>query len=58
MSVTMIGLETAKSIFQVHAVDEAGNVAIRRKLRRRELVPFFEKQAVCTARLGPARSSL
>jgi len=47
MSITMIGLDTAKSIFQVHAVDEAGNVAIRRKLRRSELIAFFEKQEAC-----------
>ena len=41
MSITMIGLDTAKSVFQVHAVDEAGKTAIRRKLRRSELIPFF-----------------
>ena len=47
MSITMIGLDTAKSVFQVHAVDEAGTVALRRKLRRSELIPFFEKQDAC-----------
>ena len=40
----MIGLDTAKSVFEVHAVDEAGKVAIRRKLRRSKLIAFFEKQ--------------
>ena len=44
MTITMIGLDTAKSVFQIHAVDEAGNVLFRRKLRRSELIPFFEKQ--------------
>ncbi len=34
MSITMIGLDTAKSVFQVHAVDGAGQVVIRRKLHR------------------------
>jgi len=48
MSMTMIGLDTAKSVFQVHAVNEAGEVVIRRKLRRNELTAFFEKQAACT----------
>ena len=48
MSIAMIGLDTAKSIFQVHAVDEGGKVEIKRKLRRSELVSFFEKQAACT----------
>ena len=44
MSITMIGLDTAKSVFQVHAVNESGKVEIRRKLQRGELIPFFEKQ--------------
>jgi hypothetical protein len=33
----MIGLDTAKSVFQVHAVDDAGQVMARRKLLRSEL---------------------
>ena len=48
MNITMIGLDTAKAVFQVHAVDAAGQVVIRRKLRRNELIAFFEKQAACT----------
>ena len=48
MSITMIGLDTAKSAFQIHTVDQAGNVQLRRKLRRSELIPFFEKQDRCT----------
>ncbi len=48
MSITMIGLDTAKSVFQVHAVNEAGKMEIRRKLRRDELVSFFTKQDACT----------
>ena len=48
MSITMIGLDTAKSVFQVHGVNEAGKVEIKRKLRRSELIPFFEKQEACT----------
>jgi transposase len=47
MSITMIGLDTAKSVFQVHGVNEAGKLEIRRKLRRSELIPFFEKQEGC-----------
>jgi transposase len=48
MSITMIGLDTAKSVFQIHGVDKVGNSEIKRKLRRSELVPFFEKQQACT----------
>ena len=47
MSITMIGLDTAKSVFQVHGMNEIGKVEIRRKLRRSELIPFFEKQEAC-----------
>ena len=48
MNATMIGLDTAKSVFQVHGVNETGKVEIRRKLRRSELIPFFGKQEACT----------
>src|ERR1700710_946802 len=44
----MIGLDTAKSVFQIHAVDETGKALIRRKLSRNELISFFEKQEACT----------
>ena len=43
----MIGLDSAKSVFQVHGVNETGKVEIKRKLRRSELIPFCEN-------LGPA----
>jgi len=48
MSVIMIGLDTAKSVFQIHGVNEAGKAEIKRKLGRSELLPFFEKHSVCT----------
>lgn len=48
MSVAMIGVDTAKAVFQVHAVVGAGHVVSRRELRRDELIAFFEKQEACT----------
>jgi len=48
MSIATIGLDTGKSMFQVHAVDEAGKLGNKRKLRRSELVSFLEKQPACT----------
>jgi len=48
MSITMIGLDTAKSVFQIHGVNETGKVELRRKLRRSDLIAFFEKQERCT----------
>ncbi len=56
MSITMIGLDTAKSVFQVHGVNETGNMEIRLKLRRSELIPFFEKQEACTVVMEAWRS--
>ena len=40
-AVTTIGLDIAKSVFQVHGIDAEGNVLIRRKLKRRYLLTFF-----------------
>ena len=42
-TVTTIGLDIAKSVFQVHGVDAAGQVVIRRQLKRRHVLSFFEK---------------
>jgi transposase len=41
MKTIMIGLDIAKSVFQVHGIDEAGNVVHRRQLRRSQLEGFF-----------------
>ena len=38
-TVTTIGLDIAKSVFQVHGVDAAGQVVIRRQLKRRHINP-------------------
>jgi len=46
-AVTTIGLDIAKSIFQVHGVDADGNVIIRRKLKRRYVMAFFQKLPPC-----------
>jgi error-prone DNA polymerase len=48
MTITMLGLDTAKAIFQVHGVDESGRAALKRKLHRSELIAFFEQQPRCT----------
>lgn len=47
MKITTIGLDLAKHVFQVHAVDEAGKPVIRRQLRRSEVLPFFETLPSC-----------
>ncbi len=45
--VITIGIDLAKNVFQVHGVDEAGATVIRRQLRRRQVLSFFEKQPRC-----------
>jgi len=45
--VTTIGLDIAKSVFQVHGVDAAGKVLFRRQLKRRHVVTFFQKLTPC-----------
>src|SRR5215213_3338605 len=47
MSVTMIGLDIAKSVFHLHGVDAGGKVQLKRKLQRSELIAFFERQPRC-----------
>lgn len=44
-SVATYGLDIAKSVFQVHGVDAAGQVVIRQRLARRRVLAFFEKLA-------------
>jgi len=48
MRITRIALDTAKSVFQLHGVDEVGKIQIKRKRQRREMIPFFEKLEPCT----------
>ncbi len=47
MAIVTIGLDTAKSWFQVHGVDERGRVALRRKLARGKVLPFFAGLTPC-----------
>ena len=42
-----IGLDIAKTVFQVHGVDAAGQTVIRRRLSRGRVLAFFEKLAPC-----------
>ena len=46
-AVTTIGLDIAKSVFQVHGVDAYGSMVVRRQLKRRYVLPFFKKLPPC-----------
>jgi len=45
--ITTIGLDIAKSVFQVHGIDASGAVIVRRQVRRRQVLPFFRKLPAC-----------
>ena len=45
--ITTIGLDIAKNVFQVHGIDAAGAVVVRRQLRRRQVLAFFKKHPAC-----------
>jgi transposase len=47
MNAITIGIDLAKSVFQVHGVDCAGGVVIRKKLRRAQVLTFFETLPPC-----------
>jgi transposase len=49
--VSIIGFDTAKSVFQVHGADERGDCKLVRRLKRREVLPFFAKQPACVVAL-------
>ena len=46
-TITTIGLDLAKKVFQVHGVDSEGKVVVARKLRRKEVLAFFAKLPPC-----------
>lgn len=45
--IATIGIDLAKNVFQLHAIDAAGTVVLRRAVRRRDLVAFMAKQPAC-----------
>lgn len=53
MQITTVGLDMAKSMFQIHGVSAEGQVAIRRKLRRSEVPRFFHSLSPCLVGLEP-----
>ena len=47
MNITRIGLDLAKNVFQVYAVDHKGHCLLSRSLKRDKLIAFFQKQPPC-----------
>ena len=53
-TITTIGLDIAKSVFQVHGIDAQGKVIIRLQLKRRYVLAFFQKFRRASLELKPA----
>jgi transposase len=56
-TITTIGLDIAKSVFQVHGVDAQGNIIVRRQLKRRYVLAFFQKLPPCLIGIEACASS-
>ena len=57
-TVTTVGLDIAKSVFRVRCVDAADRVVIRRQLKRRYVLAFFQKLPPCLIGIEAWTSSL
>jgi transposase len=55
--VVTIGLDLAKAVFQVHGIDAAGEVVVRRQIRRSHLLQFFARQPACVVGMEACASS-
>jgi transposase len=56
-AITTVGLDIAKAVFQVHGIDATGNVIIRRQLKRRYVLAFFQKLPSCLVGIEACASS-
>jgi transposase len=56
-TITTIGLDIAKSVFQVHGINAAGKPVVRRQLKRRQVIAFFQKLEPCLVGIEACASS-
>ena len=47
MTITTIGIDLAKNVFQVHGVDERGHVVLRKQIKRDQLAAFMVNLPPC-----------
>ena len=55
--ITTVGIDLAKNIFQVHAIDAAGRVVLQKSFRRPQLAAFFQKLPACLIGLEACSSA-
>lgn len=56
-TITTIGLDIAKSVFQVHGVDVEGKIIVRQQLKRARVLPYFKKLPPCLVGIEACASS-
>ena len=56
-AITTIGLDIAKSVFQIHGVDGEGKIALRRQVKRSQVLGFFRKLQPCFVGIEACASS-
>jgi hypothetical protein len=56
-AVKVIGFDIAKSVFQVHGINAEGKVILRRQLKRRHILPFFQRPPSCLVGIEACASS-
>jgi transposase len=57
MNITTVGVDLAKNVFQIHGVDEHGRVALRRALKRADVVKLFVNLPLCVIGLEACGSA-
>lgn len=57
MQITTIGLDIAKNVFQVHGIDGAEEVVVRKQLRRGQVIQFFQDLPPCLIGLEACATS-
>jgi len=57
MQITTIGLDIAKNVFQVHGIDAAEKVVVRKQLRRSQVIAFFAALPPCLVGMEACASS-
>ena len=55
MQISTIGLDIAKNVFQVHGIDAAEKVVVRKRLRRRQVLEFFKALPLRRAQENPGK---
>jgi hypothetical protein len=58
MQITTIGLDIAKNVFQVHGIDAAEKVVVRKQVRRGQMLTFFKALPPCLVGMWPITSDI